>query len=164
YAHLSTPPPSLASLRPGLASAADDVLAGGMAKAPADRYPSCGEFAEALRRAFGLPGYEHGPGAIPAEAVPVPAADLTRPASGGGSRELPAGTVTMVFSDIEGSAALLSRLGDRYGEALSAQRAALRSAVSAWRGRELGTGGDSFFVVFSSAADAVACCGAAQRA
>jgi predicted ATPase len=173
YAHLSTPPPSLASLRPGLAPAADDVLARGMAKAPADRYPSCGEFAEALRRAFGLPGYEHGPGAIPAEAaparagapaVPVPAADLTRPASGGDSRELPAGTVTMVFSDIEGSAALLSRLGDRYGEALSAQRAALRSAVSAWRGRELGTGGDSFFVVFSSAADAVACCVAAQRA
>jgi predicted ATPase len=171
YAHLSTPPPSLASLRPGLAPAADDVLAGGMAKAPADRYRSCGEFAEALRRAFGLPGYEHGPGAIPAEAaragapgVPVPGADLTRPASGGDSRELPAGTVTMVFSDIEGSAALLSRLGDRYGEALSTQRAALRSAVSAWRGRELGTGGDSFLVVFSSAADAVACCVAAQRA
>lgn len=53
YAHLSTPPPSLASLRPGLAPAADDVLAGGMAKAPADRYRSCGEFAEALRRGGG---------------------------------------------------------------------------------------------------------------
>jgi class 3 adenylate cyclase len=34
--------------------------------------------------------------------------------------ELPAGTITMLFSDIEGSTALLSRLGDRYGEALSA--------------------------------------------
>ena len=173
YAHLSTPPPSLASQRPGLAPAADDVLAVGMAKTPADRYPSCGEFAEALRRAFGLPGYDHGPGAIPAEAAAaragappaaVPGTDVTRPASGGDSQELPAGTVTMVFSDIEGSAALLSRLGDRYGEALSTQRAALRSAVSTWRGRELGTGGDSFFVVFSSAADAVSCCVAAQRA
>ena len=42
--------------------------------------------------------------------------------------ELPTGTVTMLFSDIEGSTALLSRLGDRYGEALSAQRALLRAA------------------------------------
>jgi predicted ATPase len=79
-------------------------------------------------------------------------------------RELPTGTVTMVFSDIEGSTILLSRLGTRYGEALSAQRKLLRAAISDWRGRELGTEGDSFFVVFESAADAVACCVAAQRA
>src|SRR5215472_5807032 len=79
-------------------------------------------------------------------------------------RELPTGTVTMVFSDIEGSTVLLSRLGTRYGEALSAQRDVLRSAISDWRGHELGTEGDSFFVVFESAADAVACCVAAQRA
>src|SRR5580704_17458925 len=79
-------------------------------------------------------------------------------------RELPAGTVTMVFSDIEGSTALLGRLGDRYGEALAAQRAIMRAAISAGGGHEMGTEGDSFFVVFSSAADAVACCVAAQRA
>src|SRR5215472_12956754 len=79
-------------------------------------------------------------------------------------RELPTGTVTMVFSDIEGSTVLLSRLGTRYGEALSAQRDVLRSAISNWRGHEMGTEGDSFFVVFESAADAVACCVAAQRA
>ena len=70
----------------------------------------------------------------------------------------------MLFSDIEGSTVLLSRLGDRYGQALSAQRAVLRAAISSWRGWEMGTEGDSFFVVFESAADAVACCGAAQRA
>jgi hypothetical protein len=70
----------------------------------------------------------------------------------------------MLFSDIEGSTVLLGRLGDRYGEALSAQRAVLRAAIFKWRGRELGTEGDSFFVVFSSAADAVVCCVAAQRA
>jgi predicted ATPase/class 3 adenylate cyclase len=79
-------------------------------------------------------------------------------------RELPTGTVTMVFTDIEGSTVLLSRLGTRYGEALSAQRDMLRSAISDWRGHEMGTEGDSFFVVFESAADAVACCAAAQRA
>ncbi len=74
------------------------------------------------------------------------------------------GTVTMLFSDIEGSTVLLSRLGPRYGEALSAQRAVLRAAIGDWRGHELGTEGDSFFVVFESAADAVACCAAAQQA
>jgi class 3 adenylate cyclase len=77
---------------------------------------------------------------------------------------LPAGTVTMLFSDIEGSTALLSALGDRYGEALSAQRALLRAAFSACGGQEMGTEGDSFFVVFESAGDAVRCCVAAQHA
>ena len=70
----------------------------------------------------------------------------------------------MLFSDIEGSTRLLSRLGDRYGEALSAHRAMLRKAIAAWGGREMSTEGDSFFVVFGSAADAVACALAAQRA
>jgi predicted ATPase len=70
----------------------------------------------------------------------------------------------MLFSDIEGSTVLLSRLGQLYGEALSAQRAMLRAAISDQRGHEMGTEGDSFFVVFESAADAVACCVAAQRA
>src|SRR5215470_9387744 len=80
-----------------------------------------------------------------------------------GMGELPTGTVTMLFSDIEGSTALLTGLGDRYGEALSAQRALLRAAFSACGGREMGTEGDSFFVVFGSARDAVRCCVAAQR-
>jgi predicted ATPase/class 3 adenylate cyclase/DNA-binding CsgD family transcriptional regulator len=70
----------------------------------------------------------------------------------------------MLFSDIEGSTSLLLRLGDRYAEALSAQRALLRSAISGNRGREMGTEGDSFFVVFESAGDAVRCAVAAQRA
>jgi predicted ATPase/serine/threonine protein kinase len=176
YAHLSLPPPSLASRRPDLPSAADDVLARAMAKVPQDRYPSCREFADALRQAFGLEPYDHDPGATGAKAAAVgtstpiaafPDGNVTRPALGGdswGTPELPAGTVTMLFSDVEGSTALLSRLGDLYGEALSAQRAAMRAAMSDWRGREMGAEGESFFVVFESAADAVACCAAAQRA
>jgi class 3 adenylate cyclase len=60
-------------------------------------------------------------------------------------RGLPTGTVTLLFSDIEGSTALLSHLGDRhYAAALSAQRALLRAAFHAGGGRELGTEGDSF--------------------
>jgi predicted ATPase/class 3 adenylate cyclase/Tfp pilus assembly protein PilF len=70
----------------------------------------------------------------------------------------------MLFSDIEGSTALLGRLGDRYAEALSAQRALMRAAISAWGGWEMGTEGDSFFVVFGSAGDAVGCALAAQQA
>jgi predicted ATPase/class 3 adenylate cyclase len=70
----------------------------------------------------------------------------------------------MLFTDIEGSTALLSRLGDRYGEALSAHRVLLRAAIRAWGGREMGTEGDSFFVVFESAGEAVGGALAAQRA
>ena len=70
----------------------------------------------------------------------------------------------MLFSDIEGSTTLLSALGDQYGQALSAQRALLRNAFSSCGGQEMGTEGDSFFVVFESAGDAVQCCAAAQRA
>jgi len=81
-----------------------------------------------------------------------------------GVGELPGGTITMLFTDIEGSTALLSRLGDRYAEALSAHRVLMRAAMAAWHGREISTEGDSFFVVFESAADALGCCLAAQRA
>ena len=76
---------------------------------------------------------------------------------------LPSGTVTMLFSDIEGSTRLLGRLGSQYADVLSAQRSILRSAFAAWHGREMGTEGDSFFVVFSSAVDAANACVAAQQ-
>jgi len=78
--------------------------------------------------------------------------------------ELPAGTVTLLFSDVDGQTALLSRLGDRYGEVLSAQRALQREACSAHGGQAMVTEGVSFFAVFRSAADAVGCCTDAQRA
>ncbi len=71
----------------------------------------------------------------------------------------------MLFTDIEGSTAMVGRLGDhRYGEALSVHRGLLRAAFAAWHGREISTEGDSFFVVFGSAGDAVRCALAAQQA
>jgi serine/threonine protein kinase len=57
YAQLSEPPPMLGSLRPGLPPDVDEVLRRALAKAPEDRYPSCGEFADALRVALGLQRY-----------------------------------------------------------------------------------------------------------
>ena len=70
----------------------------------------------------------------------------------------------MLFSDLEGSTRLLSRLGDRYGDVLSGHRAILRDAFARHHGTEMGTEGDSFFVVFPSAVDAVAACAQAQLA
>jgi tRNA A-37 threonylcarbamoyl transferase component Bud32 len=57
YAQLSEPPPRLTSQRPDLAATVDDVLLRAMAKAPEDRFASCGEFADALRTALGLRRY-----------------------------------------------------------------------------------------------------------
>jgi predicted ATPase/class 3 adenylate cyclase len=77
--------------------------------------------------------------------------------------DLPSGTVTLLFSDIEGSTVLLSRLGDAYAEALDGQRRVLRAAWVAHGGIELGTEGDGFFVVFPTADGAVAAACQAQR-
>ena len=68
---------------------------------------------------------------------------------------LPTGTVTLLFTDVEGSTRLLARLGTRYAEVVTTQRQILRAAIRRWGGHELGTEGDSFFVVFPSARDAV---------
>jgi predicted ATPase/class 3 adenylate cyclase len=69
----------------------------------------------------------------------------------------------MMFSDIEGSTTLLHRLGEQYAEALFSQRALIRAAIAANDGLEMGTEGDSFFVVFQSAIKAVRCCVESQR-
>jgi predicted ATPase/class 3 adenylate cyclase len=81
-----------------------------------------------------------------------------------GRTELPAGLVTFMFTDIEGSTRLARMLGQDYGAVLGAHRAVLRAAVRGCGGVELFTEGDSFFVVFGAAPDAVAACVAAQRA
>jgi class 3 adenylate cyclase len=78
-------------------------------------------------------------------------------------RMMPSGTLTLLFSDIEGSTVLLGRLGPAYGDALKAQRRILRAAWAAHRGTEVGTEGDSFFVVFETAQDAVLAAVEAQR-
>lgn len=69
----------------------------------------------------------------------------------------------MLFSDIEGSTSMLRQLGPRWGEALSAQRTLLRAAFAANDGHEMGTEGDSFFVVFARAQQAVAAAVEGQR-
>jgi predicted ATPase/class 3 adenylate cyclase len=77
---------------------------------------------------------------------------------------LPSGTVTFLFSDIEGSTRLAERLGERWPALLDAHREVMREAIAAGGGTEVGTEGDSFFVAFPTAAGAVAAAVAAQRA
>ena len=77
----------------------------------------------------------------------------------------PIGTVTFVLTDIEGSTALLQRLGDaRYAEALSDQRRIIRAAFAEHGGWEIDTAGDSLLMAFPRASDAIAGAVAAQRA
>jgi predicted ATPase/class 3 adenylate cyclase len=77
--------------------------------------------------------------------------------------ELPTGTVTFLFTDIEGSTALLQELGDEaFAGALAEHRQILRDAFAAHGGVEVDTQGDAFFCVFASARDAVACAEDAQ--
>jgi len=78
--------------------------------------------------------------------------------------ELPTGTVTFLFTDIEGSTRLLSELGDGYAEVLAEHRRALRDAWQRHEGVEVDTQGDAFFVAFTRASDAVAAAADAQLA
>ena len=77
---------------------------------------------------------------------------------------LPQGTVTLLFTDIEGSTRHLERLGPQYAAALADHHRLLRAAFEAHGGHEIGTEGDAFYVVFDRAADAVAATAAAQYA
>jgi predicted ATPase/class 3 adenylate cyclase len=77
--------------------------------------------------------------------------------------ELPAGTVTFVFTDIEGSTRLMRALGDRYAEVLDRHREILRESWARHGGHEVDTEGDAFFVAFGDAAAAVRACVDGQR-
>ena len=73
------------------------------------------------------------------------------------SRTQPSGTVTFLFTDIEGSTNLLDDLGDQYTAVLETHHALMRNAIQKWNGTEVDTQGDSFFVTFTRALDAVQC-------
>lgn len=79
-------------------------------------------------------------------------------------RELPGGTVTFLFSDIEGSTRLLERLGDRYGDVHRDHRRILREELVRAGGTEVDNQGDAFFFSFARAKDAVRGAVAGQRA
>jgi class 3 adenylate cyclase len=79
-------------------------------------------------------------------------------------RNLPARTVTFLFTDIEGSTSLLKQLNESYAFLLADQREILRIAFEKWDGREIDTQGDAFFASFPRATQAVAAVVEIQRA
>ena len=79
-------------------------------------------------------------------------------------RELPSGTVTFLFTDIEGSTRLLQELGDDYGQVVADHRRLLREIFQEAGGHEVDTQGDAFFYSFPRAKDAVLAAVDGQRA
>jgi serine/threonine protein kinase len=140
FAHLSEPPPSLSSRRPGLPDAADRVLARALAKTPEERYGSCAEFADALREALGLVPY-HSHGLASASDHPPPEttsrSGFPAPAAAGigiGKAAIP--------TDLAAAAANGSKLGGGpAGEAIPAAAAPARAG--SWSAGQLGKGGES---------------------
>ena len=76
----------------------------------------------------------------------------------------PSGTVTLLFTDIEGSTKLLQRADELYADLLDDHRVIMRAALRSHDGYEVDTEGDAFFVAFASASDAAAAAADAQRA
>ncbi len=90
---------------------------------------------------------------------------MVRPCHHPSVTERSSGTVTFLFTDVEGSTTLLRDLGaDRYAMVLEEHRRLLREAFAAHGGDEVDTQGDAFFVVFARPRDALAAAGEGQRA
>lgn len=77
---------------------------------------------------------------------------------------LPSGTVTLLFTDVEGSTKLLRKLGDQYADVLAEHRRVLRDACAMHGGVEVDTQGDAFFFAFPRGSEAVAAASEAQAA
>jgi predicted ATPase/class 3 adenylate cyclase/DNA-binding CsgD family transcriptional regulator len=77
--------------------------------------------------------------------------------------DVPTGTITLLFTDIEGSTLLLQQLGEQYSHVLAQSRQLLRTAFQQYHGHEVDTQGDAFFFAFARATDAVSAAVAAQR-
>ena len=146
---LSVPPPSLSAKVPSISSAVEHVVFKALAKDPQQRFANVRDFALALEEAYKAEADGRTLFALSSE---HPAeSDQSKPAT----RNLPTGTVTLLFTDIEGSTRLLQRLGDSYAGVLSECRHLLRVTFQEWNGREVDTQGDAFFIAFARATDAV---------
>jgi serine/threonine protein kinase len=140
FAHLSEPPPSLSSRRPGLPDTADRVLARALAKTPEERYGSCAEFADALREALGLTPYNsHGLASASDQPQPETTSRSGFPASaaagiGIGKAAIPTDLAAVATND--------SKLGGGPAdEAIPAAAAPARAG--SWSAGQPGKGGES---------------------
>ncbi len=147
--HLSAPPPPLHTRMPAISSALEHVVLKALAKDPQQRFEHVQAFALSLEEAF----HAESPGqtrfALPSEH------STGSGQSKSSMRSLPMGTVTLLFTNIEGSTHLLQQLGDRYATVLAECRRLLRATFQEWNGHEINTQDDAFFVAFARATDAV---------
>jgi predicted ATPase/serine/threonine protein kinase/DNA-binding CsgD family transcriptional regulator len=156
--HLSTPPPSLHAEMPWISSTVESILFKALAKDPQQRFATVQDFAQSLKGAYKKESTEQ------ALFVPYSEHRVEDGQSQSVKRNLPTGTVTLLFTDIEGSTRLLQRLGDSYAEVLAECRQVLRATFQEWNGREVDTQGDAFFIAFARATDAVLAAVDVQRA
>jgi predicted ATPase/class 3 adenylate cyclase len=156
--HLSAPPPSLCAKVPAISPAVEHVVLKALAKDPQERFANVQAFAMALEEAFNA----ESPGRTLLTSASEHAVESGQTRSA--LRSLPTGTVTLLFTDIEGSTRLLQQLGDQYADVLTECRRLLRAAFQEWGGHEVDTQGDAFFVAFARATDAVLAAVDAQRA
>ncbi len=156
--HVSAAPPPVHEQLPELSPAVEEVVMRALAKEPELRFPSVQNFAQALAEASrkGASGQT-----LPVLASGDPAEAEQRAAP---MPHLPKGTVTLLFTDIEGSTSLLQQLGERYTYVLGECRRLLRAAFHQYHGQNVDTQGDAFFVAFARATDALSAAVAAQRA
>jgi len=156
--HLSAPPPALRAKAPAISPEVEQVVLKALAKNPQQRFAGVQDFALALEEAFNVE--------LPGRILSVASSEhlVGYRQKGSSLGNLPTGTVTMLFTDIEGSTHLLQQLGDRYASVLAECRYLLRTAFQQWGGYEVDTQGDAFFVAFARATDAVLAAVEAQRA
>ncbi len=156
--HLSAPPPPLRTKVPAVSTAIEHVVLKALAKDPQERFANVQTFAMALEEAFNAES--------PGRTLLAPSAEQSteREEKGISVRSLPTGTVTLLFTDIQGSTHLLQRLGDRYASVLAECRHLLRTVFQEWGGHVVDTQGDAFFVAFARAMDTVLAAAEAQRA
>ena len=156
--HLSTPPPPLRAKVSSIPSAMEEVVLKALVKEPEHRFPNVQAFARTLEEAYHTVAPWSGRSAVASEqAAGGRLSPSTKP-------NLPTGTVTLLFTDIEGSTRLLQQLGERYAGLLAESRQVLRGVFQEWNGYEVETQGDAFFIAFARATDAVLAALDAQRA
>ncbi len=156
--HLSALPAPLQTKVPAISSAVEQVVLKALDKDPRQRFAHVQDFFLALEEAS----------TAEATGRTLFAPSSEQPGEGGYStstmRHLPTGTVTLLFTSIEGSAQLLRQLGDHYASLLAECRSMLRAAFQEWNGQEVDAQGDGFFVAFARATDAVLAAVEMQRA
>jgi len=152
--HVSAPPPSLREQVPDLSPAIEEVVLRALAKEPEQRFTRVQDFATALAYAS---QQAVSPRLTPKHSVETGQRPPSMP-------NLPRGTVTLLFTDIEGSTRLLQCLGERYPDVLAECRGLLRAAFHQHHGHEVDTQGDAFSVAFTRATDAISAAVDAQRA